>query len=70
MPFLILFIAALVALTVFGARQATEAIYLDLAQRRADTIARAVSSAAPAAWLDLMAGRGTNSPGPAQGIRR
>ena len=62
MPFLVLFIAALVALTVFGARQATEAIYLDLAQRRADTIARAVSSAAPAAWLDLMAGRGTDSP--------
>lgn len=61
-PFLVLFIAALVALTVFGARQATEAIYLDLAQRRADTIARAVSNAAPAAWLDLMAGRGTDSP--------
>lgn len=61
-PFLVLFITALVALTVFGARQATEAIYLDLAQRRADTIARAVSSAAPAAWLDLMAGRGTDSP--------
>ncbi|TAJ38731.1 MAG: adenylate/guanylate cyclase domain-containing protein [Reyranella sp.] len=60
-PFLVLFIAALVALTVFGARQATEAIYLDLAQRRADTIARAVSNAAPAAWLDLMAGRGTDS---------
>ena len=61
LPFLILFIAVLVGLTVYGARQATEAIYLDLAQRRADTIARAVSSAAPAAWLDLMAGRATDS---------
>lgn len=61
-PFLALFIIVLVALTVFGARQVTEAIYLDLAQRRADTIARAVSSAAPTAWLDLMAGRGTDSP--------
>ncbi|MDP1748994.1 MAG: adenylate/guanylate cyclase domain-containing protein [Reyranella sp.] len=61
LPFLILFIAVLVGLTVYGARQATEAIYLDLALRRADTIARAVSSAAPAAWLDLMAGRATDS---------
>ncbi len=61
-PFLVLFIVVLVALTVFGARQATEAIYLDLAQRRADTIARAVSTAAPAAWVDLMAGRAANSP--------
>jgi class 3 adenylate cyclase len=55
-PFLVLFILVLVALTVVGARQATEAIYLDLAQRRADTIARAVSAAAPDAWASLMAG--------------
>jgi class 3 adenylate cyclase len=55
-PFLVLFILVLVALTVVGARQATEAIYLDLAQRRADTIARAVSAAAPVAWASLMAG--------------
>lgn len=55
-PFLVLFIVVLVALTVVGARQATEAIYLDLAQRRADTIARAVSAAAPGAWAALMAG--------------
>jgi class 3 adenylate cyclase len=61
-PFLVLFIAILVALTVFGTRQATEAIYLDLAQRRADTIARAVSGAAPVAWADLMAGRPPDSP--------
>ena len=62
MPFLVLFIAILVALTVFGTRQATEAIYLDLAQRRADTIARAVSGAAPVGWADLMAGRPADSP--------
>jgi adenylate cyclase len=61
-PFLVLFIAVLAGLTVYGTRQATEAIYLDFAQRRADTIARAVSAAAPAAWLDLMAGRNTDSP--------
>ncbi len=61
-PFLVLFIGVLVGLTVYGARQATEAIYLDLAQRRADTIAHAVSGSAPAAWVELMAGRGTGSP--------
>lgn len=61
MPFLVLFIVALVALSVFGARQATEAIYLDLAQRRADTIGRAVSAMAPEAWASLMAGHDTRS---------
>lgn len=55
-PFLVLFILALVGLSVLGARQATEAIYLDLAQRRADTIGRAVSAAAPEAWAALKAG--------------
>lgn len=60
-PFLLLFIVVLVVLTVVGARQATEAIYLDLAQRRADTIARAASGAAPQAWASLMAGEEVRS---------
>lgn len=60
-PFLVLFIFALVALSVLGARQATEAIYLDLAQRRADTIGRAVSAAAPEAWAALKAGHDAHS---------
>ncbi len=60
-PFLVLFILALVALSVLGARQATEAIYLDLAQRRADTIGRAISAAAPEAWAALKAGHDAHS---------
>ncbi|MEK9726415.1 MAG: hypothetical protein VW405_23435, partial [Rhodospirillaceae bacterium] len=40
----------------FTARQAVEAIYLELAQRRAQTIERAVSETAPKAWMSLMAG--------------
>lgn len=60
-PILVLFIATLVALSVFGARQVAEGIYLDLAQRRADTIGRAVAAAAPEAWASLMAGHDVRS---------
>ncbi len=60
-PVLVLFILALVSLSIVGARQAAEAIYLDLAQQRADTIGRAVAAAAPEAWASLMAGQDVRS---------
>ena len=60
-PILVLFIVTLASLSVLGARQVAEAIYLDLAQRRADTIGRAVSAAAPEAWAALMSGEDVRS---------
>ena len=57
LPLLAAFIAVLVGLTAFAARHAMEAIYLDLAQRRAEAGARAVSAAAPEAWRSLLSGR-------------
>ncbi len=57
LPLLAAFIAVLVGLTAFAARHAMEAIYLDLAQRRAEAVARAVSAAAPEAWRSLLSGR-------------
>jgi adenylate cyclase len=39
------------------AQHVIEQIYLELAQRRAQTIARAVAEAAPTAWAHLMAGQ-------------
>jgi adenylate cyclase len=58
LPLLAVFVIVLAGLTALGARQAMESIYLDLAQRRAETIASAVSAAAPEAWRALLAGSG------------
>lgn len=41
----------------FNAGKVVESIYLELAQRRAQTIARAVAEHAPIAWRELMSGR-------------
>jgi hypothetical protein len=57
LPLLAVFVAVLAGLTALGARQAMESVYLDLAQRRAEAIASAVSAAAPEAWRALLAGR-------------
>ncbi|RME96648.1 MAG: adenylate/guanylate cyclase domain-containing protein [Alphaproteobacteria bacterium] len=51
------FLAALLLLVGLTAKIVTESIYLELAERRAQTIARAVSATAPAAWQQLMQGR-------------
>jgi adenylate cyclase len=50
------FVGISLVIVGFTARQAVEAIYLELAQRRAQTIERAVSETAPKAWMSLMAG--------------
>ena len=57
LPLLAAFVVMLVGLTALGARQAMESVYLDLAQRRAAAVARAVATAAPAAWQALLGGR-------------
>ena len=56
-PAFVGFIGVFLLLVGFTARHVTESIYLELAQRRAQTIARAVAAAAPVAWNELMAGR-------------
>jgi class 3 adenylate cyclase len=61
LPLLAVFVIVLAGLTALGARQAMESVYLDLAQRRAETIASAVSAAAPQAWQALLSGRPAGS---------
>ncbi|MEQ8194822.1 MAG: hypothetical protein RIB59_10070 [Rhodospirillales bacterium] len=56
-PAFIGFIGVFLLLIGFTAKHVAESIYLELAQRRAQTIARAVAGKAPAAWAHLMAGR-------------
>ncbi len=56
-PAFIGFAALFLVLLGVTAQQVTEEIYLELAQRRAQTIARAVAAAAPEPWAHLMAGR-------------
>jgi len=56
-PAFVGFIAGLLFLIGFTAQQVIEEIYLELAQRRAQTIARAVESHEPAAWRDLTTGQ-------------
>ena len=51
------FIGVFLILIGLTARYVTESIYLELAQRRAQTIARAVAAHAPVSWSQLMAGR-------------
>ncbi len=56
-PGLLAFVLLLVGLTALAAREVMREIYLDLAQRRADVIARAVSAAAPEAWTRFLDAR-------------
>lgn len=56
-PALIGFIGFFLLLVGITATQIVESIYLELAQRRAQTIARAVADHAPKAWRELMSGR-------------
>jgi len=51
------FLGLLLVLVGLTAKMVTETIYLELAGRRAETIARAVSTSAPAAWKNLMQGQ-------------
>ena len=57
LPGMAAFIAAVVALTTVSARHLMEAIYLDLAQGRAEGIAHGVAEAQPQPWADLLANR-------------
>jgi class 3 adenylate cyclase len=63
------FVAALLILTVLAARQVTESIYLEQAQRRAEAIALAVSKAVPEIWDRFLAGRELLAPD-ADSLRR
>jgi adenylate cyclase len=56
-PAFLVFISIFLILIGFTARHVTESIYLELAQRRAQTIARAVEYHAPKSWKQLMAGQ-------------
>lgn len=62
LPGLLIFVAVLVAVAGFTARDVVHAIYLDQAQRRADSIVRAVAKAAPKAWDALTAGTIARAP--------
>ena len=48
------------ALTVFGARQLAEGVYLEQATKRAKVIDRVMSEVAPDAWRRLKAGEAPN----------
>lgn len=56
-PALIGFIGIFLVLIGFTNKQTVESIYLELAQRRAQTIARALAEHAPVAWDALMSGK-------------
>jgi adenylate cyclase len=53
------FLGVLLVLVAVTADRVAETIYLRLAERRAETIVRAVGTDAPAAWGELMQGRST-----------
>ena len=55
-PALIGFIVLFLILISFMVKQSIEFIYLELAQRRAQTISRAIAEEAPDAWKGMMAG--------------
>lgn len=56
-PLLIVFLLALIGLTIYSAKQVLQSIYLEQAQVRAHLIAREVQNAAPDAWNELLSGR-------------
>lgn len=55
-PALLAFVGVSLLIIGLTARQAVEAIYLEQAQRRAQTIERSVAESSPAAWQAFMAG--------------
>ncbi|MCC7015618.1 MAG: adenylate/guanylate cyclase domain-containing protein [Rhodospirillales bacterium] len=57
LPGFVLFVAALLGLVIFAVRHTTESIYLEQAQRRAEGIVQAVSTAVPQIWEGFLAGR-------------
>ncbi len=61
LPGLLVFLAVLVGAAGYAATNVIEAIYLEQAQRRAETIARAVAEEAPEAWAALLSGTTTGS---------
>jgi adenylate cyclase len=56
-PAFLAFVLFSLALIGWTAKTGVEAIYLDLAQRRAQTISHAVAEHAPAAWKEFVSGR-------------
>lgn len=56
LPGLVLLVAISAALSVFGARQLAEAVYLEQATRRAQIVDRAMTEVAPDAWRRLKNG--------------
>lgn len=56
LPGLVSFLLISAVLTVFGARQLTEGVYLEQATKRAKVIDRAMSEVAPDAWRRLKSG--------------
>ena len=62
-PVLLAFVALSLILIGFTAGQVVESIYLELAQRRAQTIARAVDHHEPKAWHALMTEQTVRGPG-------
>lgn len=55
-PALALFVAALIATTLWATRSVLESIYLEQAERQAGAIAESASAAVPQAWAHLLAG--------------
>ena len=55
-PGLMVMVVASAALSVYGARELAEGVYLEQATRRAQIVDRAMSEAAPTAWRRLKAG--------------
>jgi len=57
LPALIGFVGVFLAIVGFTASEIVQSIYLQLAQRRAETIAHSVADAVPDAWQALMSGQ-------------
>ncbi|WP_425088014.1 adenylate/guanylate cyclase domain-containing protein [Stappia sp.] len=66
LPGFAVFLVVLLVLVSYTANRVAKSIYLELAERRAATIARGVATVAPEAWAALLSGRGDASPDLAQ----
>lgn len=62
LPGFALFAALFLGTVTWTTQDLARTVYLQQAQRRADTIARAVANAVPAIWQDFIAGTGRLSP--------
>ena len=60
LPGIVSFLVISAALTVWGARQLAQGVYLDQATKRAKVIDRAMSEVAPDAWRRLKSGETPN----------